>query len=99
LIDAFNKESDKETQAFLVNVIWQYRQPTAIPFLGNALLNSEPIVWKEAMDGLVTLASPESLDALLSARSRHFSKTHDREEFFEWLEEAIEQVQKEMPIV
>jgi hypothetical protein len=99
LIDAFNKESDKEIQAFLVNVIWQHRKPTVIPFLSNALLSSEPIVWKEAMDGLVTLASPASLEALLSARTRHFSKTHDTEEFLEWLEEAIAQIQKEMPIV
>jgi hypothetical protein len=97
LIDVFNKEPDAEFRAFLVQVVWEHRNPSVIPFLGNALSSSEPLIWKEAMDGLVALASPASLDALLSARSRRFPRKQDTEEFQGWLEEAIEQVRGILP--
>jgi hypothetical protein len=97
LIDAFNNESKAEIQAFLVQVIWQHREPSIIPFLGSLLSSSGPLIWKEALDGLVTLASPEALEALISARSRNFPRKQDTEEFQEWLEEAIEQVRGILP--
>jgi hypothetical protein len=97
LMDWFYKESDAEIQACLVQLIWQTRQLTFIPFLREALLRSESAIWKEAMDGLVILASRDALDALVSARSRRFPTQKETNEFQGWIEEAIEQTQERMP--
>ncbi len=90
LISAFRTESASRVRAFLVEVIWQHRQQSVIPFLGQALRDSESVVWREALDGLVTLASPAALEVL---RSAHHSATG---ECRSWIAEAIEQVQEQM---
>jgi HEAT repeat protein len=91
----FRAATDTRLRVFLLGVIWQHRQQSVIPLLAEALLDSEPRVWREALDGLVALASPASLAALRAARTRHFTKQHDAEEFRRWLEEAIEQAEME----
>lgn len=96
LLAEFRAATDPRLRVFLLGVIWQHRQPSVIPFLGEALLDSEPRVWREALDGLVALASPASLEALRAARTRHFSERRDTEEFRNWLEEAIEQTETAM---
>ena len=45
-----------------------------------------PVVWKQALDGLVTLASPESLRVLRSAADSECDAERRA-----WIEEAIEQ--------
>src|SRR5262245_58891265 len=94
LISAFHAESDTEVRAFLVEIIWQHRQPSVIPFLGEALFDSDPNVWRQALDGLVALASPASLDVLQAARARQFPRQCEAA-FRRWLDEAIEQVEAE----
>lgn len=96
LVAAFRDEPEGEVRAFLVEVIWQHRQPSAIPILSQALHDADPKVWKQAMDGLVTLASRAALDALRSARNRHFPAPHQTDEFRSWVEEAIEQVESKL---
>jgi hypothetical protein len=91
LIEAFKKEQDKQVRAFLVETIWQHRQQSVIPFLAEALHDPEPDVWKEALDGLVTLASTQAVEALRSAKQRQFKHDKDAQEFREWIDEAIEQ--------
>jgi hypothetical protein len=95
LMSTFRAESDRDIRAFLIEVIWQHRQQSVIPFFGEALRDSEPMVWKEAMDGLVALACPAALDVLRSARSRQLSRPQDAAEFQRWLEEAIKQASGE----
>lgn len=90
LMTAYRTESDSRVRAFLVEVIWQYRQQSVIPFLGEALRSSEPVVWQQALDGLVALASPAALEVL---RSVHQSATG---EFRGWVEEAIGQAQEQI---
>jgi HEAT repeat protein len=90
LIAAFRAESDSATRAFLVEVIWQHRQQDSIPFLGDALRSAETSTWKQAMDGLVALASPAAMDVLQSARNSGTDK------FQSWLEEAIKQSQQRL---
>lgn len=51
LIAAFKKERDSRVRAFLVEIIWQHRQQSVIPFLAEVLHDPEPDVWKEALDG------------------------------------------------
>jgi hypothetical protein len=91
LMAVFRRENDIRVRAFLVEVIWQHRQASVIPFLGEALGDSEPTVWKQALDGLVALASPAALDTLRAARLQQ--RTAD---FGRWLDEAIEQVESEI---
>jgi hypothetical protein len=57
-------------RALIVEAVWQHRQPTSVDFLAIALDDPHPDVWKQALDGLVTLASPESRKVLELAKSR-----------------------------
>ena len=95
LMAEFRAATDTQLRGFLLSVIWQHRHQSVIPLLAEAVFDSEPRVWREALDGLVSLASPASLEALRAARVRHFSKQSDEEEFRRWLEEAIEQTETE----
>jgi HEAT repeat protein len=87
LQDAYRSETDADVRALLVHAIWQHRQPSAIEFLGDALRDPSPEVWKQALDGLVTLASPEAKRVLQVAATRDENK-----ERRDWIAEAIEQV-------
>jgi len=89
----FRMEPDAQVRAFLVEIVWQLRQPSVIPFLGEALCDSEPAVWQQAMDGLVALASPAALEVLRSARARQFPHRREAAEFHAWLHEAIAQAE------
>jgi hypothetical protein len=86
---AYRSEPDAAIRAVLVEAVWQIRSPTATSFLGEALQDPEPVVWRQALDGLVTLASHESLQILESARER---LGDDGGELGEWLDGAIEDV-------
>ena len=94
LMAMFKIEPDDRIRAFLVEVIWQHRQHSVIPFLGEALNDSESQVWRQALDGLVTLASPAALKVLRSASVRQFPHQQDTEQFRSWLEEAIGQAEQ-----
>ncbi len=93
LAEAFHASTDTAPRVFLVRVIWQHRQQSVIPLLAEALLDPQPEIWKEALDGLVALASESALEALRQAKLRRFTADGDSREFVEWLEEAIEQAQ------
>jgi hypothetical protein len=90
LMSAFRAESDGRVRAFLVEVIWQHRKQSVIPFLGEALADSESVVWRQALDGLVTLSSPAALEIL---HSSHRSATGESRG---WIAEAIEHAQERM---
>jgi HEAT repeat protein len=94
LTRAFQTERFPEIRAFLVKVAWQRRQKSVLPFLGEALNDMQETVWQEALDGLVTFASPEALEILRQAHSRKFTSEAAAERFRLWLEEAIQQVQE-----
>ncbi len=68
LIDAFRREPDNSVRAFLLNVIWEFRSPASIPVLAEALNDPDPEVWKQALDGLVTIKSKEARNALQAAK-------------------------------
>jgi len=96
LIHAFQSEKNTEVRASLVKIIWEIRKPECIPLLNEALYDSEPSVWKEALNGLVTLASTESLGVLQSALNRSSQNGKNGAVFRKWIEEAIEQTSNEM---
>ncbi len=91
LMAAYRVDHDTQIRLFLLNVIWEYRDQSAIPLLGEALFDLQKLIWQEALDGLVALASPTAVDALRAARTRQFTTEHDTEMFRLWLAEAIEQ--------
>jgi hypothetical protein len=87
IIRAFRTERDPNLRGFLVEMIWQHRQLSTIPFLDEVLRDSDPAVWKQALDGLVTLASPAALDVLQAARDSANGELRD------WIDEALEQTE------
>jgi hypothetical protein len=90
LMAVFRSEQDGGVREFLVRVIWKLGERSVIPFLGEVLSDNEALVWRQALDGLVSLATPAALDVLRAARARQFATQREAEEFRRWLEEAIE---------
>lgn len=94
LIEFYRAEPDGEIRAFLVKAAWERREEAVVPFLGEALWAAEEQVWQQALDGLVTFASTQSLTILQQARNREFIDASDGRRFHLWLNEAIAQVQE-----
>jgi HEAT repeat protein len=63
----FRLEKDPSVRALIIKAVWNARWPGSIPFVAEALGDPQPQVWKEALDGLVALASPESRAVVESA--------------------------------
>ena len=95
LEDAYRDEADPLIRALIVEAIWQHRLPSSVGFLAAALEDPHPDVWKEALDGLVTLASPQSREVLELAKHRVGGQD---ETLLTWIEEAIEQIVKNMTL-
>jgi|KBSSwiStaDraftv2_1062776.scaffolds.fasta_scaffold523741_1 hypothetical protein len=96
LIDAFRSETAPDIRAELVRIIWNHRQPETVEFLEEALRDSHPEVWKCALDGLVTLATPSALQTLKTALTRTFANKKDAACFRRWIEEAVMQVAEQI---
>lgn len=82
---SFQQESDVSIRALLVNIAWHANSSGALPLLKEALNDNEPSVWKEALDGLVTLGGPTAIDVIRQAL------VLAKAEKAEWLDEAIKQ--------
>ena len=96
LIEYFRAESLAPIRALLVKAVWERRDPSVIPFLAEALQDHDEEVWQEALDGLVTLASPDALAVLQSAKADRSTGAEADKRFHLWLEEAIQQVYFEL---
>jgi HEAT repeat protein len=83
---AYTCEDDPVVRSMIVEAIWQHRQPSVVTFLADVLRDPTPMVWRQALDGLVTLASPESIRVLRSAADGEIEAGRRA-----WIEEAIEQ--------
>jgi HEAT repeat protein len=68
LVNAYRAEADPAIRALVVEAVWRLRSHASIEFLGEALQDPALEVWKQALDGLVTLATPQSLRILEAAR-------------------------------
>ena len=91
LIEAYQQETLFSTRAVIVEIIWQFRDPTTVPFLATALRDDSEEVWKQALDGLVTIGGGIALEALRSEKSS-LPVTSKK---VEWIDEAIKQIQQE----
>lgn|SRR5574338_332761 len=91
--DAYAHEPAAEVRAFLVGALWEIRDRRAIPVLMAALRDVDPSVWKEALDGLVTLAGDTAVDVLQRARLE-VAPLPDSAVRREWIDEAVEQLRE-----
>jgi HEAT repeat protein len=87
---ACRDERRPERRAVLIRCLWQYRDHAAIATLASALQDVDDRVWKEALDGLVTLGGAEAERVLRDARASLVGE--DAQTKAEWFDEAIEQI-------
>ena len=89
LIQQFTAQTYGADRARIIEVIWQHRDKATIPFLAWALNDPHSDVWKQALDGLVTIGGIESRNALIGFRS-DIAVDNERAS---WADEAIGQIQ------
>ena len=62
LIETYNQENDVDVKAQLIGIIWQRQHDSKVlQFLSQAIKHENPIIWKMAMDGFVSIGGGESL--------------------------------------
>ena len=83
---AFAATLDRQLRRALLTVIVELRQPASAAFFGSLLRDDDTVIWRSALDGLVTLGTDEAARILESART-----TAD-EERRRWIEEALGQL-------
>lgn len=83
----FAEEADASVRALLLDVISQYRDEGTVPFMAATLYDRDSKVWREALDGLVSIGGRSSLEAL-----RRVSASTQDPDRLRWLNEAIDQV-------
>jgi hypothetical protein len=86
LYDAFRRSTNTAMRSVLVNLAWQTRSSQALPFLAEALADREPGVWKQALDGLVTLGGEPARRILRDAKVVAEADKAD------WIDEALQHV-------
>ena len=90
LATAFSTERRPEMRATILQIIWQSRNPSALPVLASGLADPAPAVWRAALDGLVTLRGPKAVETLRAARNR--AVVGEGPVPIDWLEEALQQI-------
>jgi hypothetical protein len=93
LIAEARKPEATAIRADLVRIIWQYRRPETINFLGERLSDADPSVWKEALDGLVAIGGTEARGWISSTLERVNQGVLRNGLTADWLIEALEQTQ------
>lgn len=86
LSSRFSLEPDCVRRQALVRLVWQRGEPGTSKFLAVALDDGSPLVWKEALDGLVSAGDSDAISILEFARS---ISEGDRRL---WIDEAIKEV-------
>jgi len=89
---AYSRESDGRRRESLIHCLWQFRDVGALPTLSAALHDPNDHVWKEALDGIVTLGGDAAVRVLEEAHNIP-AKSPTEKVKREWIEEAIRQLQ------
>src|SRR5271163_2590866 len=64
---AFEHAINNEIRSRLIRIIWAFRDKATLPILASAIRDSYDGVWKDALDGIVTLGGTEALAILARA--------------------------------
>ncbi len=86
-MESFHRSNETYVRAALIGVISELRSAQGVPFLAALLRDRDAKVWRAALDGLVTAASPTALNALCAA------KIDAPSELVEWIDEAMNQIE------
>ena len=93
--EAYHRETDGRRRQFLIEALWQLRDAAGLPTLAAALKDPDDRVWKEALDGVVTLGGLAGLRVLEEAHDDvPASRAPSTQR--EWIDEAIAQVREAM---
>ena len=82
----FSAETDSIRRQALVRLAWRRGEPGTSKLLGIALDDRSPLVWKEALDGLVSAGDSDAVEILELARSI------SQEDKRHWIDEVINDV-------
>jgi hypothetical protein len=87
----FAESRDRVFRAAIVELARNFHSKDSLPLFATALHDGAPEVWKEALDGLVDLASLESISLLEEALKQDPPGRTPSTEWTSWLAEALEQ--------
>ena len=68
VVKAFEEERDPSVALALIRVVNEYRVEAALPFLSNVLGNSDPNVWKAALDSILSIGGSSAAECLRKIR-------------------------------
>lgn len=94
LISAYHDEISRGIRSELLRIIWEFRTPLAVPLLEAALRDRSDDSWKDSLDGLVTLASCEAIDALERVLADARAQSKADLDYVDWVREALEQTRE-----
>jgi len=80
----------------IVELARQFHSPDSLSLFDTALHDQAPPVWKEALDGLVDLASPASVSSLERALHQAPPAGTSPADWVSWVGEALQQAQAAM---
>jgi hypothetical protein len=96
-IAAIKEERDPRRRSRLIRVVWQFRDRSALPILAEALQDPDEQVWRDTLDGIVTLGGDQALQLLHDAQRAMLGVGEPLAVTKRsWIEEAIEQVQADI---
>jgi len=90
LMEVLDSPENADIRPEMVHCIWQFRNPQAVDLLGRLIHDTDDEVWREALDGFVTIGGERSRTALQDAL-----KTLSDADKREWVEEALSQIAAE----
>ncbi len=88
LENQFRKEKVPERRAAIIRIIWERRSPKSFSILAQALSDRSDLVWKESLDGLITIDGKKAKKIIQSLIS-----TSDQDKRA-WLSEALDQIKE-----
>lgn len=92
---AYDHERSSKRRVAILHALWEFRDLAALPTLAEALRASDEGVWKEALDGIVTLGGSPAVEVLRAARE-DVAMLKDAVERCAWIDEALEQLREAM---
>jgi len=87
--------SDAEARALLLDVLWNRREPAAIPLLERMIEDENEDVWQAALDGLVTYGSIRSAEIIEEYTAR-LKREKPGSGKIDWMIEAFEQLRERL---